>query len=116
MMLRSDTTKKCFYVIAVLLQILDGCLTYYSINNLGFGLDVEGNPIVKNVMIFLGAEIGMIIVKLLGCLGIYALYMAFLSTDKKLKRTSFRIILLLNLLYFFVVAEWVCTIIIHHRL
>lgn len=47
----------------ILLQILDGILTYIGVSALSHGIDAEGNPIVKFLMRNLGPGTALLLVK-----------------------------------------------------
>lgn len=81
-------------IILFVLQILDALLTYIGVIN--FGIEAEGNPIVKRAIITFGAEFGLIFVKLLSLIPIYIL----------VKTRSNNILMFLIGLYFGVVLIW----------
>jgi len=55
--------NKMLYKYSILLQILDGILTYIGVTQLGYGSNAEGNPIIKYFIDNLGAELGLILTK-----------------------------------------------------
>lgn len=54
---------KILVALCILLQILDGIFTGYGIFNSSFGIDAEGNPLVKYVINSIGVVPGLILVK-----------------------------------------------------
>lgn len=65
--------KRCSILGLILftLQILDALLTYIGIIN--FGIEIEGNPIVRRSIELFGLELGLISIKLLCIIPIYIL-------------------------------------------
>jgi uncharacterized membrane protein len=63
--------KKILYLYSIVLQILDGILTYIGVTQLGYGSKAEGNPIIKYFIDTLGAEFGLIITK---CFAIFIIW------------------------------------------
>lgn len=59
---------KYLLYILILLQILDGILTYYGLQFFNFNLKYEGNPLLRNMMKSYGVLNSLIIVKTIGIL------------------------------------------------
>lgn len=55
---------RCFAMILVLMQVLDGVLTWWGVSN--FGSSIEGNPLVKLLIDAFGAAPALIGIKLIG--------------------------------------------------
>lgn len=95
-------------IIHVILQILDGSLTYYGVYLYGIG--VEGNRLIVKLMELLGVEFGLIIPKTLGILFvyyIYCLYKNFNHLSKIIFVRFFLILIIINMIYTLVVSQWV---------
>lgn len=81
---RSDTFGKIAISIFIVMQILDGCLTYAGVTQ---GLDTEANPLISWLMSVAGVGLGLSVSKVAAMgLGIwlyksgaYILLLAFLS-------------------------------------
>jgi uncharacterized membrane protein len=85
----------------VLLQILDGILTYVGVLYLGFGTEIEGNPIVRWLMNEMGPSTALVVTKGTGILSV--LGAALKMSDKGMLQT---VISRVNLLYMLACAMW----------
>lgn len=47
----------------VVVQVLDGYLTYRGIHDLGMGVEIEGNPLVAFAMSALGVRLALVLIK-----------------------------------------------------
>ena len=83
-------------------KFLDGIFTYAGVMLLGFGSEVEGNPLVKWLIEEFGAAPGLLIVK---CLGICILIWLNKIVDKeKWKRRAFGFI---GSIYTVAIVMWI---------
>lgn len=90
--------RKLLVISCIVLQILDGLFTGYGAINSSLGIDVEGNPIVKMCMSYIGIIPALLIIK---GTGIFAIH--FMNRIKT--HTIFFVIIFG--LYFPVIALWV---------
>ncbi|MCS6893755.1 MAG: DUF5658 family protein [Deltaproteobacteria bacterium] len=66
-------------VVLVLLQILDGFLTFWGVST--FGLQMEGNPLLKFLMTHWGISFTLFVVKAVAIVAIVLLYFVDLKND-----------------------------------
>ena len=93
----------------IILQILDGLLTFWGVNFLGYGTAIEGNPFVSYLMNTFGVFNGLLIAKLFGIIMIISLHFLFQINDK-VKRLFWAYIFV-TLIYTYVVGDWIYTFI-----
>lgn len=55
-------------VVFLAVQVLDGFLTYRGIRDLGFGVEIEGNPLVALAISAFGVRLALILVKTIASL------------------------------------------------
>lgn len=89
--------KNSLFLACIILQILDGVFTGYAATHSSLGLSVEGNPLVKQLMLLLGVFPALFLLK--------SLAIVFLVFLKKLK-TSIVVPLIIFGFYSPVVATW----------
>jgi hypothetical protein len=89
-------------ILHVLLQILDGILTYMGVTILAKSTEIEGNPMLKWLMNEIGVVLAIVIVKSCAVLII-------LTLNKSAKKSVMlrRCLFAVNLIYILVCAMWV---------
>lgn len=95
------------WTLCILLQLLDGFLTYVGVSASPLGLDAEGNPIIRSAMESLGPGTALLIVKSLAIGAI--LYLKARSSDLVMLK---RVLGVVNLLYLISASLWIYVLII----
>lgn len=91
------------YSLQILLQILDGILTYIGIWHFEAGIELEANPILRYLMGYLGAGFALFLVKFFAILAVRALKRVENYQSVIVKRSLF----VINLIYTFIVLQWI---------
>ena len=89
--------RTALFLACIILQILDGAFTGYAATHSSLGLDVEGNPLVKQAMLLMGVFPALFLMK--------SLAIFFLVMLNRLK-TSILIPCIIFGLYAPVVSAW----------
>lgn len=71
---------KIKYSLLLFLQLLDGLFTYIGIGR--YGIEAEGNPIIKYLIFHFGSVSALFTVKLIACLAIMFLYYLYEDGSK----------------------------------
>lgn len=89
--------RSLLFALCILLQVLDGIFTGYAATQSSLGINVEGNPLVKELMLLLGIFPALFLVK--------SLAIAFLLCLKRIE-TGIVVPLIVFGFYTPVVATW----------
>jgi len=104
---RCLVTKSAIKLLIVY-QVLDALLTYWGIKTLGHGINIEGNPLIRQLMSHIGVIMTLVLVK-----SIVILYLSsFLRIDKH-PIVSKLLIFIICAFYTFVVGTWLLLFVTH---
>ena len=89
---------KLLTYLCVVLQVLDGLLTYCGVTFLPWGINAEGNPLLKHMMITIGVIPALILFKSFAIFFIFNIHRA---------GASWLFMLIVFGIYSFVVIAWI---------
>lgn len=94
---------RSFLVYLILLQVLDGLLTYWGVVYTGYGPQIEGNPLLQYLIIQFGPGIALFSVKCFAIVLLLVWYKHFKKTNSYFCKIS---CLILSIIYSIVVVLW----------
>lgn len=97
----------CYY--NIVMQICDAVFTYWGTSN--FGAEVEGNPLIRNLIEDYGVNI-IFMIKTIIILLIFLMIHMVKRSPEVFEKSSFNILLpITNIIYTIVVVDWFCAFI-----
>ncbi len=84
------------------LQVADGIFTYLGVKRQG--IPIEGNPIIRSLIVALGPEVALVLVKFIACC--FVVFLSYMLTEKYQDKTLFLAFKLVTLVYATAVGVW----------
>jgi hypothetical protein len=93
---------RCLILLLILFQFQDAFCTYLGIR--AYGLEIEGNPLIRFLIGLIGLKMGLIIPKVIGIILLSLVYKT--SINRKPGNVIFGMVVFLNLFYMWAAANW----------